>query len=428
MTINLSWERREVAALAGLLSLSFLVRLLLFPLPGYQIDTTDFTIWLSTAANHGIRSFYSIVWSDYPPFNIYVFWVFGSLGKSLSLFGTNLVNYVIKLPPNLFDVATGFLIYAFVRARLSFRMALLTLAFYVFNPAVIFNAAVWGQYDAIYTFFLVFSLVLFFARKPEFSAVAIALGLLTKPQGIALLPLIAFIIFIQFGWRRFLTSVAAFAATVIVVILPFQWSNPVSFLSNIYFGAYQGYTYTSINAFNIWAFQGFWKPDNIPYFSLGTFKIGYFFLTGWILFGVVTVFMLYLVHKRSKMSNGLVIVFAAFVFLFSFFMLPTRIHERYLFPALSIGALLVPFFKKTRLIYIGVSLTCFVNQAFVMYMLRAAYPSGVDLSGSWVALVVSLINLAIFLYVLMLSWAEFRGRSWLSPIRTEAVGEAPREG
>ena len=128
------------------------------------------------------------------------------------------------------------------------------------------------------------------------------------------------------------------------------------------------------------------------------------------------------------MSNGLVIVFAAFVFLFSFFMLPTRIHERYLFPALSIGALLVPFFKKTRLIYIGVSLTCFVNQAFVMYMLRAAYPSGVDLSGSWVALVVSLINLAIFLYVLMLSWAEFRGRSWLSPIRTEAVGEAPREG
>ena len=37
-------------------------------------------------------------------------------------------------------------------------MAFLAAALYAFNPAVIFNAAVWGQFDAIYTFFLVLSL------------------------------------------------------------------------------------------------------------------------------------------------------------------------------------------------------------------------------------------------------------------------------
>ena len=45
-------------------------------------------------------------------------------------------------------------------------------------------------------------------------------------------------------------------ATVFVVILPFEWSNPVTFLSKIYFGAYSTYPVTTFNAFNIW---GFWR-------------------------------------------------------------------------------------------------------------------------------------------------------------------------
>ncbi len=79
---------------------------------------------------------------------------------------------------------------------------------YAFNPAVIYNAAVWGQFDAVYTFFLVLSLVLALKSKPELSAVAFALGLLTKPQGIALLPLIAFLIYKKGGLKKLLFSVA----------------------------------------------------------------------------------------------------------------------------------------------------------------------------------------------------------------------------
>jgi uncharacterized membrane protein len=56
-----------------------------------------------------------------------------------------------------------------------------------------------GQFDAIYTFFLVLSLMLALASKPELSAVTFTLGILTKPQSIALLPLIAFLIFKKNG-------------------------------------------------------------------------------------------------------------------------------------------------------------------------------------------------------------------------------------
>lgn len=389
-----------------------MVRFAFFSNQGYEeVDTRDFMAWFQTAADYGPRAFYTKTWCDYPPFNIYFFWVFGLLAKSLSLFGTSLFTYIMKLPPNLFDMATAFLIFAFVRKRLDFKMALLATALYAFNPAVIFNAAVWGQFDAIYTFFLVLSLMLALSSKPELSAVTFALGILTKPQSVALLPLIAFLIFKKHGLRRFLISLLAAIATVFVVIIPFEWSNPVTFLANIYFGAYGGYAYTSVNAFNLWALGGLWMPETPVLFAIG-----------WILFGALAAFVLYVLHKRFGASGELLVLFSAFILFFGFFMLPTRIHERYLFPALSVLALMFPFLKKTRLIYGFLSGTCLVNQAYVLHFLNN---NQYIQSGDLVALTVTLINLAVFIYALMLMWDELKGRSWfrISPIK---IGESTK--
>jgi len=387
-----------------LLLFSLLVRVLLFPLPGYKGDLSTFAAWFNAAAEHGIRVFYNVVWSDYPPFNVYLFWIFGSLAKQLSLSGTNLV-YLIKLLPNLFDTATAFLVFTFVRKRLDFKISLLATALYAFNPAVIFNAAVWGQYDAIYTFFLILSLMLLLASKPKLSAVAFTVGLLTKPQSIALAPLIMFLIFKKHGWRSLLTSLLASATTIFVVIIPFEWSNPITFLTNIYFGAYGGYVVTTANAFNLWALGGLWRPDTQGFLFLNLYTIG------WIMFGALVVFALYVLHKRLDASGELLILFSAFIFFFGFFMLPTRIHERYLFPALGVLALMFPFFKKTRLTYGLLSFTCLANTAYVLYFLNndQYIPSG-DL----VVLLVTMINLLVFLNVLMLMWRELRGESLLS--------------
>jgi Gpi18-like mannosyltransferase len=392
------------------LALSFLVRFLLFPVPGYQGDLNTFEVWFNTAAQVGPRTFYNVVsFCDYPPFNIYLFWGFGSLANALSLTGTAQMAYVIKLVPNLFDLATAGLIFAFVRKRLTFNAALLATALYAFNPAVVFNGAVWGQFDAIYTFFLVLSVMLALASKPELSAVTFTLGVLTKPQGIALAPLIAYLILRQYRlqWRRLVTSLVAVVATVFVVILPFEWSNPVTFLSNIYFSAYNNPSYqvTSLNAFNMWALGGLWVPD------------GFLSIVGWVLFGCLAVFTLYVLHKRFKASGEVLVLFSTFVLLFAFFMLPTRIHERYLFPAISMLALMFPFVKKSRLLYGVLTGTLFVNVAYVLYWLNAytaaGYTYSPNLTGDPVVLAVSLINLVTFMYVLILMWDELKGRTWL---------------
>jgi dolichyl-phosphate-mannose-protein mannosyltransferase len=383
-----------------MLAVSALVRVLLFPQQGYSIDTMDFLSWFNTAVDHGIRPFYLLAgFADYPPFNVYIFWAFGSLAKLISL---NMAA-MIKVVPNIFDLATAALIYIFVRKQATFKIALLSAAFYTFNPAVIFNAAVWGQYDAVYTFFLFLSVMLALKSKPELSAVAFALGLLTKPQGIALAPLIILLIYMKNGSKRLLLSMLAFTATVFLVILPFEWSNPVSFLSGIYFGAYGGYAFTSINAFNLWALFGFWVPD------------GGFFILGWALFGAFAVFTLYVLYRRFHVSGDYLAIFAAFMLFFCFFMLPTRIHERYMFPAISMLALMFPLLKKTRPLYVALTATLFVNEAYVLYALNAAYPNAANLNRDPVALVVSIINLLMLAYASILLWYELKGREWLKP-------------
>jgi Gpi18-like mannosyltransferase len=401
--VNFSCNKREVIIVAVLLLVAFIVRVLLFPLQGYQNDIATFSYWFNTAAEHGIRPFYTVVfqqagWIDYPPFNVYIFWVFGSLAKAVSAYGISTPS-IVKLAPNLFDLGTAALIYIFVRKQLNFKQSLLATALYAFNPAVIYNAAVWGQFDAIYTFFLVLSLILALKSKPKLSAAVFAIAILTKPQSIALLPLVAYLIFRKNGWKSLLVSVGVFAVTVFVVILPFEWSNPVTFLSNLYFGAYSGYKYTSINAFNLWGLFGLWQPD------------GNLYILGWALFGVFAAFTLYVLHKRFHVSGDLLGLFSAFMLFFAFFMLPTRIHERYLFPAISILALMYPFIKKARPFYVVLTATFLVNQAYVLYFLNSANPF--IPSGDFVVLSVSVINLIMILYGSVLMWDELKGRPLL---------------
>jgi Gpi18-like mannosyltransferase len=387
--------KREIAILALVLFVSLLVRILLFPLKGYPIDTGDFASWFNTATQNGIRPFYTLAgFADYPPFNVYIFWFFGSLAKAASINSLTM----IKLVPNLFDLATAGLIYFFVRKQSSFKFALMATMLYAFNPAVIFNAAVWGQFDAVYTFFLVFSLLLALKSKPELSALIFALGLLTKPQGIALLPLIVFLIYKKSGLKKLLISVAVFAATVFLVILPFEWSNPITFLTKIYFGAYGGYAFTSINAFNLWGLYGMWVPD------------GGLNILGWFLFGAFAVYALFILNKRFKVSGDFLAIFSAFMLFFAFFMLPTRIHERYMFPAISVLALMFPLIKRARLLYVALTATLFINEAYVLYWLNKSYPNAApNLTGDPIVVAVSVINLLMLAYASILMWDR---RTW----------------
>jgi Gpi18-like mannosyltransferase len=154
-----------------------------------------------------------------------------------------------------------------------------------------------------------------------------------------------------------------------------------------------------------------WVPD------------GNLYIVGWVLFGVFAVFTLYLLNKRFKTSNDWMTVYAAFMLLFAFFMLPTRIHERYLFPAMSAMALMVPFIKRARAIYAVLTATFLVNEAYVLYWLNKAYPGAPNLTGDPVVLLVSAINLLMLIYASFVMWDE---RTWLKAEQPPPLPPAER--
>ncbi|MEM2123249.1 MAG: hypothetical protein QXE79_06395, partial [Candidatus Bathyarchaeia archaeon] len=72
---------------------------------------------------------------------------------------------------------------------------------------------------------------------------------------------------------------------------------------------YEGYAFTTVNAFNIWAFGGMWIPEAPIHFILG-----------WSMFGAVAAFMLYLLNEKLDTENQVHVLFTGFMLLFSFFM------------------------------------------------------------------------------------------------------------
>lgn len=130
-----------------------------------------------------------------------------------------------------------------------------------------------------------------------------------------------------------------------------------------------------------------------------------FFKIGWIMFGIVTAFSLYYLHKRSRYTLETPVLFSAFVLLFAFFMLPTRIHERYLFPVFAVLAMILPFLKQAKWIYGVLTFTYLANLAYVLPFLN----SGRNIADyDPLVWTIASINLVVFAYTLFLMAKELK--------------------
>ncbi len=400
----LSDPRGQAFLILLTLAVSLAIRVALFPVPGYKLDEACFTAWYNVAAQHGISGFYDFTWCDYPPFNVYIFWIFGKLAQ---VFGPDSLPILLKLPQNLFDLGIAFLIFRFLRPRYSFLFSLGAMTVYALNPATIFDLAVWGQMDSIYTFFAVASLYAAMRSKCELSGAMLCVAILTKPQSIIVLPVVAHVILRNGGWKRSVTTSVVFLALLFLLILPFNWDNPIAFLIDRYAG-YNVYPYNSLNAYNFWALLGFWKSDIVPHAGLTYQQWG---ILAFLLFAA---FVMWQLHRKP---GGRAPIYAAFLLMFGFFMLMTRMHERYLFPvfallAMSFSPRIAPW------LYAGLIGTFFANLAYVLSVLNA---DQFIPDGHWSIYVLVPINVLLFGYAV---WDFVRMQRQL-PVAEKALNEKP---
>jgi len=404
----LSGTRGRVSIVLLVLAASLALRLLLFNVSGYKIDEGTFASWFNVAAEGGLYGFYDATWCDYPPFNVYVFWVFGKLAQAISSWD---ITFFIRLGPNLFDLAIAVLIFYFLRRRFSFKASLVVMTVYAFNPATIFNLAVWGQMDSIYTLFMVGTLVALLGSKYELSGGLFSLAILTKPQTVVLLPVLAYVILRNGGWRRSFSSAAVFWVVVLLVILPFRWENPVTFLVDRYSG-YGVYPYNSINAYNFWALLGFWKSDATIFLGLS------YQIWGIIALVLFVVPVLWLLHRKYGPEAA---IFTVFLLIFGLFMMMTRMHERYLFPVFALLALgFSP--RSFPWLYAGLTATCFANMAYILPILNR-YPGGNSFvsDGDWTFYVLVPINAILLAYSLWSFYRMQRPRTGVSNGRIQSL-------
>ncbi|MGH2445399.1 MAG: hypothetical protein ACRDGD_05095, partial [Candidatus Limnocylindria bacterium] len=397
---------------AGLVVRLFIASVYL-PLSGFSIDVGDFNAWGQRLASVGPSGFYADdYFSDYPPGYLYVLWALGIIGEALTpLVGQNATGGLVKIPGILADVGVAWLLFTIARewgGQLIARrwrdrftpehLGIAAATIYLFNPGTIFDSAVWGQIDSVGTLVVLAAIYALGRGWTEVAALAAVLAMLVKFQFALIVPIVLIV-----GIRRHLvgrssdpahdgrrdplrvlTSLAVGVVSLVLLLLPFGMTiyaplaggSPTGFLGFLpeadptrsligkLVEAAGTYTGITINAFNLWRnpFSGLgdtllWGDDTAVVLVLGGIGLTWQHV-GTIAFAVVAAIAFWQVARRDDMKGILV---ATLVLAIAFFVLPTRVHERYLFPALALAAPLVLGGRIWPWIYAGLSVSFFAN-------------------------------------------------------------------
>lgn len=300
------------------ITIVFAIRFLLSHFPSFGFDMGSWLGWANRLSSLGFGKFYTNEsWTQYTPGFMYYLWAIGKLGW--------VNDFAIKIPVLLSDLATGVMVWGLIR-KVDKKLALVSFFLYTVNPVVIFDGSVWGQIDGLLTFFLFLSAYFIIEKKNIIlSALFWSLAFLIKPQSIAVLPAILMIAFVQrVKFKELILSGLTGLSTLFLLSWPFFTKNPILGLPQQILSMGNFYSYTSVFAFNIWSWIGFWKPDTSLF--LGTSLANW----GAILLASSIGIALYVFRNKLNSKANQYMLFA--ILSLCFFVFPTKVHERYLFP------------------------------------------------------------------------------------------------
>jgi len=382
-----SWLRRH-APLLLLLGVGLVVRLALIPIPGHRGDVFVMARWAETLAAHGPLAFYAHDTAIYPAL-LPIMWPLGVL------FDGDALSAAIKGLSIPFDLGLAVLLYTVVARRTDRSIGLQAALIYLLNPAVLVAGPMWGQVDAAGTLLLVGSLVALAEGRFGLAGVLAALAGLAKPQFglVALVVLVVAALAWQRGgrWQPLARSLIGLGGAAAAVSLAFGLS-PIAWLGLVADLA-ASKPMTSLNAPNMWALLVGFSVDDAPYVVIG----GALLLAGL----AASLLPLRRGHDLATLLTvGMLIAFA-------FYFLPTRVHERYLFPAMAIIVPLAVVNSRRMAAYASLSV------AFAISLVRAMVDTtGLTLSHeldaallSWpVAWLIGLILIGSAVTLVRLTW------------------------
>ena len=263
---------------------------------------------------------------------------------------------MLKLPAIFAEVILGILIYKKLSIKVSKFYAILGSLFIFLNPALIFNSSVWGQVDGV--FVLSIYLVVLYLEKENLvlSSALLGLSFLLKPQTIAIFPLFLLALIKNFALQNFVKISIPFLILCFTLSLPFFPNKPFNGLIDLILSTISQYQYSSLFAYNFWGIFGFWISDNQTWNNLSYQNWGY------ILFAIYWIIISYFYLKKKMWILPLAVLAAL-----SFYFLPTRIHERYLYPAI-VFLIFYSFSIKSKLLIILTTILSIIHFLNLYYV------------------------------------------------------------
>jgi 4-amino-4-deoxy-L-arabinose transferase-like glycosyltransferase len=351
----------------------FGLALVVAPLVHHQYDVADcFLAW--SRASLGSRPW--AVYTpgagadncDYPPLVPYWLTLVEAARRAASAPEVGVLTLSLLKLPNLLGAFAGVpLCLLGLRGPFGETAGRLAATAYAISPALFVNGQ-WGQFDALLAFFVLAALVAALHGRPGLMGVALGLGLATKLLAIVAAPLLAVYLFRRAGVRALAVGIVATAATMLALALPHVLAGAGDAVLRAYTGAVHYYPYRTAEAYNTWYLadrfdvlvRGLPYPlirrDDRPALGAMTYQA-----LGLGAFALATVALLVALWKRP---NPRLFVFALTLHFFAFFMLPTQVHQRYIVPVVAIAAVLVAIRRDTAWLWIGLTVTATLNQAF----------------------------------------------------------------
>ena len=205
-------------------------------------------------------------------------------------------------------------------------------------PTVVFNGAVWGQADSIWTFFVLLSVYFICRDKPVLGVIAFAAGFAVKAQAVFLAPLIFALV--RRGTVHWLWLAAVPAVYLVVAAPAWLLGRSVCDILTVYLKQAGTFDRLSMNAANVWLFV----PNR--FYELG---VG---LGLAISAAAGLAFSVFVARIKERLRAEQLVTAAAISLLLMPFILP-KMHDRY-FYAFEVMAIVLACLKP-RLAVIAIA-------------------------------------------------------------------------
>lgn len=399
---------------------------------GHGFDLYTFRVWSLIIGERGVAAVFPLsdvlppYWGirptyPYPPIIMYTLTALSTI-LPLESMSNSLFSFSVKAPLILADLLIGLLTFFIVRKLAGYKIALFALALSLAN---ILNSALWGQFDSFLVLFMIVAVWLIARDHIELGWAFAALALVTKQTALLFLPAL---IVLSLKNRRFRSTVfgmMTFSLTFLLVWSPllfsgysldfaFQNSGLGLLLPGGALSLSPEIPGTSIDAFNIWPLIT-WVKDGIPLkqgiapsptipslddtlpnqmFGMSCYQFGL------LLFLVFYVPILLMIWKASDSSE---VMMKFGLLMLAFFILPTRIHERYLIFSIAFLPLALATSRVVSVFYVVLAITFSLNllYGFSTHVNPFGIPNQLDFMQSIFSdgfiLLIIIVNVAVFL-------------------------------